>query len=124
MEVNFRKNLRTLLDYEYVSVKELAEMTGIPKRTLENYLGARESLPPIDYAYKIAKALHVSMEYLLTGNDDTYKVPGLNALKHIIHNNREYNHLITDLAKLPDNDIKMILDIMAAVMKNKKIKKN
>ena len=28
MEADFRRNLRTLLDYKYISVKELAEMTS------------------------------------------------------------------------------------------------
>lgn len=69
MEINFRKNLRKILDDRDISVKELASMTGISKRTLENYLGSRESIPPVDYGYRIAKVLDVTVEYLLTGTD-------------------------------------------------------
>ena len=109
MEANFRKNLRDLLDYKCISVKELAEMTQIPKRTLENYLGSRASMPPADYAHKIAKALHVTVEYLFSDeegrSDDTAP---------------EYGLVMNELKNLPKEDIKMVLGIVQAVLKNKK----
>ncbi|MBQ3713236.1 MAG: helix-turn-helix transcriptional regulator [Spirochaetia bacterium] len=123
MEINFRKNLRALLDYEYISVKELAEMTGIPKRSIENYLGSRASMPPADYAFKIAKALHVNVEYLISGSAETYKSPGFNALNRIIAENREYSHIFNDIENLSENDIRMILDILVAIIKNRINKK-
>lgn len=67
MDSIFKKTLRTELDFQDVRVKELAFKTGISKRTLEGYLGARASIPPADIAVKIADALNVSVEYLVTG---------------------------------------------------------
>ncbi|MDR0624113.1 MAG: helix-turn-helix domain-containing protein [Treponema sp.] len=70
MELNFRQNLRAELDYRDLTVKELSAKTGIPKGTLDCYLGIRASMPPADIAVKIAHALGVSVEYLVTGEDE------------------------------------------------------
>ncbi len=65
----FKENLRDLLDYQDMTVKELAFKTGISKRSIENYLGTRSSMPPADYACKIATALNTSVERLVNGNN-------------------------------------------------------
>jgi transcriptional regulator with XRE-family HTH domain len=67
MASSFRVNLREELDYQNVTVKELSAKTGIPKATLDCYLGARANLPTVDAAVKIAQALGVTVEYLVTG---------------------------------------------------------
>jgi transcriptional regulator with XRE-family HTH domain len=51
-------------------VKELAASTGIKKKTLDSYLGKRSYKPSVDAAVSIAKALGVSVEYLVTGQVD------------------------------------------------------
>jgi len=71
METKFKKNLRSELDYLDLTVKELSAKTGIAKGTLDDYLGVRASMPPADIACKIAAALGVSVEYLVTGNVKT-----------------------------------------------------
>ncbi len=48
-------------------VKELAAHSDMSKRTLDSYIGTRQSMPPADNAVKIAKALGVTVEYLVTG---------------------------------------------------------
>ncbi|MBP5569390.1 MAG: helix-turn-helix transcriptional regulator [Treponema sp.] len=68
MDSIFKNTLRSELDYQDMKVKELAVKTGISARTLEGYLGARSSIPPADVAVKIAQALNVTVEYLITGN--------------------------------------------------------
>ena len=68
MDSIFKQTLRAELDFQDIKVKELAFKTGISKRTLEGYLGARASIPPADVAVKIADALNVSVEYLVTGS--------------------------------------------------------
>ena len=65
METSFKENLRDFLDYRGLTIKELAFQTGISKRSIENYLNARSSMPPADYACKIAKALGTTVEYLV-----------------------------------------------------------
>ncbi|GHU72150.1 transcriptional regulator [Spirochaetia bacterium] len=67
MESSFRKNLRDELDYQDLTVKELAAKTGIAKGALDCYLGKQASIPPATAAVKIARALGVSVEYLVTG---------------------------------------------------------
>lgn len=70
MDSVFRETLRSELDFQDIKVKELAVKTGISQRTLEGYLGARGSIPPADVAVKIAQVLHVSVEYLVTGDSE------------------------------------------------------
>lgn len=67
MEFDFRTNLRNELDYQGLTVKELSAKTGIPKPTLSCYLSSRKTMPTADAAVKIAKALNVTVEYLVTG---------------------------------------------------------
>jgi len=67
--MGFKENLRSELDYQDMIVKELSEKTGINKRTLDNYLTGHKSIPSADIAVKIAKALNVTVEYLVTGKD-------------------------------------------------------
>ena len=67
MDSVFKQMLRDEMDFQDIKVKELSLRTGISQRTLESYLGARGSIPPADVAVKIAKALNVSVEYLVTG---------------------------------------------------------
>ena len=68
MGASFKENLREMLDYKDMTVKELAFKTAIPKRTIENYLNVRASIPPADYACKIAAALGTTVEYLVNGS--------------------------------------------------------
>ena len=67
METDFKANLRAELDYFGLTVKELSVKTGIPKRTLDCYLGVRASMHPANIAIKIAGDLNVTVEYLVTG---------------------------------------------------------
>lgn len=79
MGSTFKENLKELLDYEDMTVKELAFKTGISKRSIENYLSARASMPPADYACKIAYALNTSVEAMVYGSETP--VPSAEDLK-------------------------------------------
>lgn len=76
MDSIFKRTLRAELDFQDIKIKELSARTGISPRTLEGYLNARSSIPPADVAVKIAQALNVSVEYLVTGN------PSYNTVKN------------------------------------------
>jgi transcriptional regulator with XRE-family HTH domain len=67
MESNFRKNLRDELEYQDLTVKELAAKSGVAKGALDCYVGKQASVPPATTAVKIARALGVSVEYLVSG---------------------------------------------------------
>ena len=93
--MGFRENLRSELDYQDMIVKELSEKTGINKRTLDNYLTGHNSLPSADIAVKIAQALDVTVEYLVTGNDKKRVVITDNPII------KKYKTVIDDLEVLP-----------------------
>ena len=67
MASNFGENLRSELNFQDITVKELSSRTGIPVATLDCYLGTRATIPSVEAAYKIAQALQVSVEYLVIG---------------------------------------------------------
>jgi transcriptional regulator with XRE-family HTH domain len=71
--MGFRENLRRELAYSGLLVKELAARSGVNKRTLDNYLNTRNYMPSADIAVNIARALGVSVEYLVTGHDSRAK---------------------------------------------------
>jgi transcriptional regulator with XRE-family HTH domain len=50
-----------------ILVKELAALSGVNKRTIDNYLNTHNTMPSADAAVRIAGALGVSVEYLVTG---------------------------------------------------------
>jgi transcriptional regulator with XRE-family HTH domain len=65
--MGFKENLKDELEYTGMLVKELAATTGISKKTLDKYLLTNSCMPPADKAVAIAKALGVSVEYLVAG---------------------------------------------------------
>jgi transcriptional regulator with XRE-family HTH domain len=108
MRADFKANLRDELDYLGLTVKELSQKTGIAKGTLDCYLGVRASMPPADIATKIANALGVSVEYLVTGQE-TKKQDKL-----LDHNIRS---IIQILLELNEKDIETILGLSMILKK-------
>ena len=90
MDSVFKQTLRAEMDFQDIKVKELANRTGISQRTLEGYLGSRASIPPADVAVKIANALNVSVEYLVTGKN--------NNLSNVVSKNNELDEKIKNLS--------------------------
>ena len=73
--MGFNENLKGELDYKGMPVKELAYMTGIPKKTIDKYLLSNGSMPTADKAVAIAQALGVTVEYLVSGKETQNKKP-------------------------------------------------
>ena len=92
--MGFRVNLKNELTYQGMLVKELSEKTGIPKRTLDNYLREKGSMPPADYAVRIAKALNTSVEFLVDGitikNANSISAKGIEAFLRMKKEDQEY----------------------------------
>ena len=108
METEFKANLRAELDYLGLTVKELSAKTSIAKGTLDCYLGARASMPPADIATKIANALGVTVEYLVTGQEIIKQDKSL-----------DYNirSIIQILIELNEKDIEVILSLSKTLKK-------
>ena len=71
--MGFRENLKAELSYSGMLVKELAAKTGLKKHTIDNYLSVRGRMPAADVAVRIANALGVTVEYLITGSETSEK---------------------------------------------------
>lgn len=69
--MDFADRLRAEIEYSGMLQKELAAKAGIKKRALDMYIGAQKSMPPADVAVRLAKALGVTVEYLVEGRDSS-----------------------------------------------------
>ena len=89
MRSNFRENLRNELDFQGIIVKELSARTNIPIATLDCYLRTQSTEPSAENAVKIARALRVSVEYLVIGENTGYgwrqKAPSRDIREIILH---------------------------------------
>ena len=94
-------------------VKELAVKTGISRHTLDNYLNVREHLPTINAAVKIAQALDVSVEYLVTGKEPVQA--GIPMNREIITLAQNYNLLNKD-------DRRIVTEFIQLLMKHRRKK--
>ena len=107
--MGFKENLKSELEYQGLQPKELAARCGISKNTLGNYLTGHNSLPAADTAVKIARALGVSVEYLVTGkNADESHIPSLPA---------KYRKIIDALPHLDQNDLDAVTLLVTAMQK-------
>lgn len=71
--MGFKENLRDEISYQGLMIKEVAQKAGIKAGSLSNYLKENSSIPSADVAVKIANALNVSVEYLVTGKENSQK---------------------------------------------------
>lgn len=98
---DFAQRLREEIEYSGLLQKEVAEKAGIKKRALDMYLGTQCSMPPADVAVKLAKALNVSVEYLVTGEKTLTNPPRI-----------QYKHIEEDLLILPQKVLLPLLDMI------------
>jgi len=112
--MGFKENLKTELEFQDMQVKELSEITGISRHTLGNYLSIRERIPTADVAVKIAKALGVSVEYLVTGEENQFEKPTLGP---------EIRALVQNFKLLRQDERKMIIAITQLYKNHRKNKK-
>lgn len=102
--MDFRSRLREEIEFSGLLDKEVASKAGITKRALDSYVGSQASMPSAEVAVKLAKVLGVSVEYLVTGNeespiDDTVRSK-LNYLSHLfLQLDDKDQHIILTLAK-------------------------
>ena len=112
--MGFKENLKSELAYQDIMVKELAFLAGISKHTLNNYLNVRGFMPSADVAVKIARALGVTVEYLVTGEENSADKPNRGS---------EIRSLIQNFRLLSEDDQKMIIDI-TQLYKKRRNKRN
>ena len=105
--MGFRENLKEEMEYQGLTTKELAEKSGVGKRTLDHYLMVNPQEPGVYNAQKIAKALKVSVEYLVTGKEykSTVTITG------------EKLDFLNSFQKLPVDERLLILNLMKKLEK-------
>ena len=101
--MGFKENLRAELAYSGMMVKELSSSSGVNQYTLNNYLNKKGQLPSIEAGVKIARALGVTAEYLVYGEEDDRKETRANG---------EIRTFIKILKKLDDEKRRFALEMM------------
>ena len=110
----FSKRLRSEIEYSCMNHKEFAAKAGIKKRALDAYLGLQQSIPPADVAVKIAAALGVSVEYLMTGKEYKQSVDISDYIK--------FKKTLDDLSVLPDHILEPISSVIKSFANNERKK--
>lgn len=79
-------------------VKELAVVSGVQKRALDTYLlSENASMPPADTAVKIAHALGVSVEYLVTGEETVIPADVRQTVRNLLQLNKKERKAVSVL---------------------------
>jgi transcriptional regulator with XRE-family HTH domain len=97
--MGFGENLKQELLYTGMLKKELAAISGVHKQAIDTYVRTNASMPPADAAVKIAKALGVTVEYLVTGEDSSISKETSQLTRSILNLNKREQKLITLLVK-------------------------
>jgi transcriptional regulator with XRE-family HTH domain len=97
--MGFGENLKQELAYNGILKKELSALSGVHKRAIDTYVRTRASMPPADAAVKIAKALGVTVEYLVTGEYSTMSREVSRLTHSILNLNKRDRKLVTSLVK-------------------------
>ena len=109
MDMSFRENLRYIMDSKGLQTKELSQRTKISENTIKSYLKSDSSEPKISKAIIIAKALSVSVEFLVTGINNYNDKTSL-----------ELN--ITDnLPNLEERDLLIVSNMISTMIKTKNL---
>lgn len=66
MATNFWINVNTLIKSRKTTQEQICKETGISLNTLRGWV-SKDVFPRADEAVKLSKALHTSVEYLVTG---------------------------------------------------------
>ncbi len=69
LSMSFNENLKEAMFCKNLTTIQLAALTNINSGTISNYLKTKGSIPPADKALKLAKALDVSVDFLVNGFD-------------------------------------------------------
>lgn len=109
----FRENLKAQIEYKGLIIKELAEKSGISKKTIDSYVGASACMPAADVAVRLARALGTTVEYLVDGEyaeqpseSDSYKEQA--ALK-------TYRSFLLRFASLCERDRQIVCSLVSAM---------
>lgn len=123
--MNFWETVDSEREYKNLSRKELAYLANFSINSIPTGI-ARGSIPAADVAYRIAKVLGVSVEYLLLGGDSqtiqsSQETQKTKINSEVIERSKKYikyYELIDNFEKLPENIQKSVLSLIQEMNKN------
>ena len=71
--MSFKENLKEAMYCKNMTTAQLAGLAGVNSGTISSYLKSKSSMPPVDKALKLAKALDVSVDFLVNGFESKSK---------------------------------------------------
>lgn len=92
------------MEFKGMLVKEAAAAVGISSSTFLSYIDARGVLPNVETAVKIAEMLGVSVEYLVTGQDEFHSA-----------RYKEIQAIINDLLELKSEELEILKKMTGAL---------
>ncbi len=111
MPVGFWNNVLAELDYLGMTNKALAEKAGFDASNIGRGIKLG-SAPSVETAVKIAKILNVSVEYLVSGTDETLKKSRSQTELQLFH---KYARTIYALDALPEKARKPIIEMIGSM---------
>lgn len=110
----FWKNVNEELQYQGMSIKTLALLTGILYTTITNGKNRPDSIPAADIAIKISRVLNKPLERLLGENTSPKQI---NKSEEKLHLYKKYEPLILNLEKcspkMQDAFIRMVNTVIS-----------
>ena len=106
--MTFKDRLREEIEYKGILVKEISAEIGISNNTFLSYINSRNVMPNVETAVKIAKALNVSVEYLVTGEDSLHT----EKTKHL-------KDVIKDLSNIDEKTLVILKPMIHALAQGK-----
>ena len=114
--MDFRTRLRDQIEYLGLLNKEVANLAGISKRTMDSYVGSQSCMPSADVAVRLAKVLGVSVEYLVTGESPVYKNEHAN--QDCLYD-KDALKLVRNFSELSEHDKNTILALSQILISSK-----
>ena len=116
--MSFWSNVDIELKFQGISRKELSYMVNVKEITIHKGI-ERDSVPSADTALRIAKALNVSLEYLLdmSENDTAIATAEFADNQKAIKLYRKYNTLLNQLERLPQKELSAVMQLVNTLTK-------
>jgi transcriptional regulator with XRE-family HTH domain len=115
-----RDNLKTAIAKSGLIVKEIADKSGVKKRTIDKWVGISNTEPKVNDLCKVCKVLSVTMEWLVDGDFGTEFV------KTVLRNDPSsiqvpdrIKDIVDNLLQLDDNELLGIRASAAALSATK-----
>lgn len=107
------------LDYACINRADLSRDIGIAGSTVRSWF-FKDSFPPVDAAYRVAKRLNCSVEYLVTGDESLnvkeYKIKEPEPL-FVCEQSPEETQLLLEFNKLSDKNKRLLVGFLDLLRK-------